>query len=128
MKYQTRYERLLANSAEPETENGCWLWTSKLHNSNYGTLTHRVPGRSTPKRVYAHREMERVLMQNVLQLAADLAEPDPFKLGPKIELPSLDPDRETIDHLCYWRRCVNPDHWEVVSRSENTSRMRTRKK
>jgi hypothetical protein len=29
---------------------------------------------------------------------------------------------ETVDHLCYNRKCVNPDHLECVSRSENTIR------
>jgi len=28
----------------------------------------------------------------------------------------------TIDHLCGVKRCVNPDHMEVVTRGENTRR------
>lgn len=32
------------------------------------------------------------------------------------------PEGMTIDHLCLVKRCVNPDHLEVVARSENTRR------
>lgn len=32
------------------------------------------------------------------------------------------PDDMTVDHLCGERLCVNPDHLEVVTRSENSRR------
>ena len=32
------------------------------------------------------------------------------------------PDGLTIDHLCFNRRCINLDHLEVVTASENTRR------
>lgn len=32
------------------------------------------------------------------------------------------PDGLTVDHLCRVRRCVNPDHMEVVTGRENTLR------
>lgn len=32
------------------------------------------------------------------------------------------PSGMTIDHLCKNKRCVNPDHLEVVTRAENTLR------
>lgn len=32
------------------------------------------------------------------------------------------PDGMTIDHLCLQKRCMNPDHMEVVTRAENTRR------
>ena len=32
------------------------------------------------------------------------------------------PDGLTIDHLCYVKRCVNPDHLEIVTGVENTRR------
>ena len=36
---------------------------------------------------------------------------------------------DTIDHLCCFRRCINPDHWtEPVTRAENTSLMQQRKR
>jgi hypothetical protein len=33
------------------------------------------------------------------------------------------PDGLTIDHLCLNKKCVNPDHLELVTASENTRRM-----
>lgn len=33
----------------------------------------------------------------------------------------------TVDHLCYNRRCINPDHLDLVSRGENTMRAMLRK-
>jgi len=35
------------------------------------------------------------------------------------------PPRLVIDHLCRVRRCVNPDHMEVVTRGENVLRGET---
>lgn len=32
----------------------------------------------------------------------------------------------TIDHLCYVRQCVNPDHMEIVTSRENTQRGKAR--
>jgi hypothetical protein len=32
------------------------------------------------------------------------------------------PEGREIDHLCRVRRCINPDHLEVVTRSENNRR------
>ena len=32
------------------------------------------------------------------------------------------PDGMTLDHLCLNKRCVNPDHLEIVSRGENVQR------
>lgn len=130
MKYGSLYERLVANSEKPDdqNENGCWVWTGNRHNSNYGTLQVRIPGRPNPSKVYAHRTMEQVMRDNAAQLAADMAEPDPWLLGPTVKAPPLHPDDETIDHLCYLRRCCNPDHWSPVSRARNTALMQERKK
>lgn len=35
------------------------------------------------------------------------------------------PDGLVVDHLCKNRRCVNPEHMELVTRGENTRRGRT---
>lgn len=38
------------------------------------------------------------------------------------ELKGAIPSGYELDHLCRNKRCVNPDHLEVVTRSENTKR------
>ena len=49
-RYASMYERLVANSEKPDdqNENGCWVWTGRRHNSNYGVLAVRIPGRPNP--------------------------------------------------------------------------------
>jgi hypothetical protein len=125
------FERLIANSDGPpegQLETGCWPWTGRLHNSNYGVLSVRVPGRPSPTKVFAHREMEQLIRDNAAQLEADMAESDPWLLGPTVKAPPLDPEDETIDHHCCWRRCVNFDHWTTVTRARNSALMQERKK
>lgn len=38
------------------------------------------------------------------------------------------PDGLTIDHLCLVTKCVNPDHMELVTRSENSRRQNERQR
>lgn len=126
--YASLFERLLANSDGPPEDQlegtGCWPWTGNLSNWNYGTYQARVNGR--PRKQYAHRSVEQIMRDNAAQLAADLAEPDPWKLGPTVKSATLHPDDETIDHRCCYRRCISPDHWDVVTRAQNTAIMRAR--
>lgn len=71
----------------------CWLWTGALDRDGYGELF-SIPGRG---RVRPHR------------LSYEWA---------RGEIP---PGMVT-DHLCRVRNCVNPDHLEIVTPSENTRR------
>jgi hypothetical protein len=132
------YQRLVANSVKPDdqTENGCWIWTGALNNSGYGRYPYRttidtVDEWGQPVRLkkvrhrLAHRVMEQLQRRNVAQLAADLAAEE-WLLGAAVELADMDPDTETIEHLCACRRCICPDHWIVVTRAENTALMRKR--
>lgn len=77
-----------------ERTESCWLWRGCTQANGYGFL--KVGGRAG-KRIYAHR------------LAYEL-----FK--------SSIPDGLEIDHLCRVRHCVNPDHLEPVTRSQNVRR------
>ena len=76
----------------PEPNSGCWLWDGAILNSGYG---HAACGNY--KTAPAHRVSYELF---------------------KGEIPAgLD-----IDHTCNMRLCVNPDHLEAVSRSENHQR------
>jgi hypothetical protein len=77
----------------PEPNSGCWLWLLSTGSHGYGQGTSPETGQSTT----AHR----------LSYQA-------FK-GPI-------PDGLFIDHLCRNKLCVNPDHLEAVSNSENSKR------
>lgn len=130
MKYESTYARLLANSDGPpegQNENGCWPWTGQLKNSNYGTMSVRVPGVPSPRKVYAHRAMAQALRDQDAQLAADDALPGLLCAGP-VTAPPMHPDDETVEHLCCWRRCTNPDHQITLTRAENTRAMQMLRK
>ena len=86
-------------------QSGCWLWTGATGRDGYGhvRVTAAGPARlrgegPRPTRVTtAHRAAwERFV-------------------GPV-------PDDLDVDHLCGNKGCINPDHLEVVSRSENVRR------
>ena len=75
-----------------DTGSGCWVWMAALNRRGYGIWGWQ--GRT----VLVHRVAYEVLT------------------GQRI------PEGLTIDHLCGVKRCVNPDHMEVVTRGENTRR------
>lgn len=98
-RYASLFERLIANSepAPGQNENGCWMWTGKTDGKRwpYGTLNVRVSGQHRTLR--AHRAMAKVFEG---------------ELGPE----------QTVDHLCGVYLCVNPDHFDIVTRVENSKR------
>ncbi len=100
MKYASLYERLIANSVKPDdqNENGCWLWTGRTdgkRGGEYGRMNVWRDGKI--KTVQPHREMEQL-----------------FRETP------LCPEDHTIDHLCTNQLCINPDHWQLVTRVVNS--------
>ena len=77
----------------------CWLWTAEyLMPNGYGQLG---VGGAAGGMQYAHRVAYELLV------------------GPI-------PDGLEIDHLCFVRHCVNPDHLEPVTHAENVRRQKAR--
>lgn len=90
-----------------DDENGCWIWQGATNKSGYGQIqTGRQVG-GGPK--FAHRISYE-------------------EHNGKI------PEGMVVDHLCYKENgysnklCVNPEHLEVVTQSENQRRSWARKK
>ena len=102
-RYLTLYSRLVANSAEPESPCGCWIWTGRTkptRNGRYGCINVRLGGR--------HRTFmpHRVMVECMLGLP-----------------PGGLPYGVQVDHLCVDTLCINPDHLEPVSEEINIARM-----
>ena len=73
-------------------ECGCWYWTGSCDSGGYAKF--KLRNRTTEVHRYSYE-----------RLVGDI------------------PDGLTIDHLaCTSRRCINPEHMQVVSRGENSSR------
>lgn len=82
----------MVNSTKFDGPNGCWEWQSTINETGYG--------------IYGHHEFGNLLAH---RLALHVAgRPVPADM--------------TVDHLCRNRRCVNPDHLEIVTREVNALR------
>ena len=79
----------------PEPNTGCWIWLGQITWNGYGTFHIKVDGEW--KKKVAHR----VCYESFV--------------GPI-------PEGLDLDHKCRQRHCVNPDHLEPVTRSENLRR------
>lgn len=78
------------------TTDACWIWTAACMKNGYAVY-HPIP--SGPRKgevALAHRVAFEALVGPIM--------------------------KETIDHLCRVRSCVNPSHMEPVSRGENVLR------
>lgn len=80
--------------AKVDKSGDCWLWLGAMKPNGYGNASYG-PGRFTQ----AHR------------------------VAYLLERGALPPVGKEIDHLCRNRRCVRPDHLDVVTRSENQRRI-----
>lgn len=96
--YPTLYERLVANTREPDGPNGCWEWTG-ARRGHYGSMAVRVPGKKHPMQ----RTVSRIMLEEIHQ---------------------IDFPHDEAGHLCYNTLCINPDHTEVETRVFNLSSRR----
>ena len=81
----------------PDEGCDCWLWTGALDRSGYGSFKLKGKVRIIHRYVYEHFYGP---------IGSDL----------------------TVDHLCQGHRnCVNPEHFELVDRSTNSTRANARR-
>jgi hypothetical protein len=74
--------------------SGCWLWVGHLESDGYGVFVRGTTYLGTRRQGFAHR------------LAYETF------IGPI-------PKRREVDHICRVRRCVNPEHLQVVTHRAN---------
>lgn len=73
----------------------CWLFAGYVHTQGYGRIYYMKDGKPTYD--LAHRAVYSTFVGEI-------------------------PEDYTIDHLCMVKSCVNPEHLETVTRSENSIR------
>lgn len=103
MRYGSLFERLVANTAEPENAQACWTWTGPTRRHGGGdrpALSMRTPGAGAAGKPKNHNAA-RVMLR---------------------EFGDLDPTHEA-SHLCRgnWL-CINPDHLIGESKQDNIHR------
>jgi hypothetical protein len=96
MRYADLYSRLVSNIEEPESEEGCWLWRLQTDRDGYARINVHRDGKH--RKLHAHRLMAEIVLDR-----------------------RLDPDEETVEHLCTVHRCINPNHFDYVTRAENAA-------
>jgi len=97
MKYRSLRERLDVNSALDA--DGCWIWQGAIASHGYGRINMRVDGKH--KSLWAH-------IVAFTEYVRDLA------------------PGEQVDHRCFKRACINPDHLQAVTKTINLERRRPR--
>lgn len=93
-----KYVERVYSRIHPEPNTGCWLWGGAHSQTGYGFV--RFPADGVNKIQNAHRVVYMI-------------EKGPIPKG------------LCLDHLCRNPACVNPDHLEVVTYSENINRGRS---
>lgn len=110
VRYGSLFERLVANTHEPQNAQACWIWLGeKGSGGRYGRLSLRVHGKHF--KVQAHIAM-------FIVLEAQPETPWDFYLAwQELKASGLE-----LDHLCNMDLCCAPDHLEAVTPSENCKR------
>lgn len=97
--YSSLWDRIIANIwvIEGEESDGCWHWLRRVNNDGYPQLT--VWDKETKK------NHKRYVHHLILEDASCLGLKRPKGLD--------------VGHLCHNRSCVNPNHLEFMTRSQN---------
>lgn len=113
--YLTLWHRLVAQTAEPSSSCGCWLWQAQRDRYGYGRYNLWVPACGGALKLTAHVSLW--LLSEGVEAGADAVASAHAELHHS---------RLDLDHLCRQAGCVNPDHLELVSWQENQQRRLTR--
>jgi hypothetical protein len=101
----------MANSTCPESAQDCWRWTARLDREGYGIVNVHTPGLCRNATLKAH-------IVGFIWLQVGAVSADDLYLAYKEHSAS----GLELDHLCGERWCINPDHLELVTGSENCQR------
>jgi hypothetical protein len=103
--------RLVANTITPDNGQGCWLWSRRLDRWGYGRLNLYLPSKKSNVSLVPHIAMA-ILVDDATLSAEGLYARYKARVASGLE----------EDHLCENESCINPDHLEQVTPSENCLR------
>ena len=109
--YAGLFDRVMANTAEPDNAQACWLWQGKRDRWWYGRLNVWVPGLGRAVTVMAH------VAAWVCLHASPTTADDCWLAYCELQASGLE-----LDHICTWPPCCNVDHLEPVTPAENCRR------
>lgn len=109
--YADLFTRLVANTAEPENGQACWLWTSKRDRSGYGRVNVYVPGLGAAVILMAH------IVAYVTHEGRPADADEMWLMYQEFVASGLE-----LDHLCRMPACIYVDHHEPVTPAENCRR------
>ena len=109
--YTNLYHRLVANTHEPQNMQDCWCWSAKRDRGGYGRFNLYVPA----------LRAKVILMSHIALWVWLHTEPDSanefYLFYREFTASGLE-----LDHLCRFTTCINPDHVEPKTASENCKR------
>lgn len=115
-RYASMWERLIANTHEPENDRACWVWSGDADRYGYPRFTVRLPGEPYPVKLMAHIA------------AFVIAEWQPGTIEEFVlAYLELRCSGLELDHTCDVEGCIYPDHLEPVTHKVNCQRREERR-
>lgn len=109
--YDNLFQRLVANTHEPTSEQGCWVWKAKCDRWGYGRVNVYVPGLGRVVTIMAHIAAW-VWVEAQCETADDL-----WLAYQELQASGLE-----LDHGCQNESCIAPDCMEPVTPKVNCAR------
>jgi len=115
-RYASMWERLVANTHEPENEQACWPWSAQLDRYGYPRFALRLPFKPYPVNLMAH------IAAYVIAEARPETLHDFWLAYLELRCSGLE-----LDHTCNNESCIYPDHHEPVTHQVNCQRRNMRR-
>jgi hypothetical protein len=116
-RHATLYERILANCrVDEDASDPCWEFNGQCDRWGYARMNVRRPGLGQPVKLMAH------IVAWLLVHVAPASREELFEAYHELQCSGLE-----LDHLCVNPCCVNPQHLDPVTPSENCQRRNDRR-
>jgi hypothetical protein len=107
-RYDNLWLRLMANTADPDNEQSCWIWEAKRDRGGYGRVNVYVPGLGAVVILMSH-----IAAWCWLEARCESAD-DLYLAYLEFRSSGLE-----LDHRCVTPCCIRPDHLLPITGPEN---------